>query len=88
MATEPVEPLEVAERVERYVDRELTDARKYDNRAPLDDSGVWSLHRLAAEIYALGFDAGEMVAGIRHRGERQRAEERSDDKSDLGQETP
>jgi hypothetical protein len=67
-----VVPLEVAEAVERYVDRELADFRKFDNRAPFDGSGVWSLHRLAAHVYALGFDAGEGVAEIRARGERAR----------------
>jgi hypothetical protein len=55
----------------------LADARNYENRSPLDDSGVWDLHRLAAQIYALGFDDGEIVAGIRARGVAQRA-------SDLG----
>jgi hypothetical protein len=68
MAEYSIEPREVAEAVERYVDAELADARKYDNRTPLDDSGVWSLHRLAASVFALGFEAGEQVAEVRARG--------------------
>lgn len=60
--------------VERYVDREVADA-KYDNRQPLDDSGVYSLHFLAAEIFAAGVKQGEYVAHIRARGEVRRAKE-------------
>jgi hypothetical protein len=67
-----IEPREVAEAVERYVERELADARQYDNRTPLDDCGVWSLHRLAATIFALGFEAGEQVAEVRARGQQHR----------------
>ncbi len=79
MATEhPVEPREVAERVERYVNRELHDARQYENRSALDDSGVWSLHRLAAEIYALGFAAGGDVERIRADGDQERRREAAD----------
>jgi hypothetical protein len=72
MSESIVEPREVAEAVERYADRELADARKYDNRQPLDDSGVWDLHRLAAKVFALGFEAGEHVAEVRARGQRER----------------
>lgn len=56
------EPLEVVQRVEDYVRSELGDSEKYSNRSPLDESGVWSLHALAAEIYALGWRDGETVA--------------------------
>lgn len=72
MSESIIEPREVAEAVERYVVAELADARKYENRKPLDDSGVWSLHRLAAKVFALGFEAGEQVAEIRARGQRDR----------------
>ena len=27
-----------------YVERELADAAKFENRQPLDESGIWSLH--------------------------------------------
>jgi hypothetical protein len=67
-----VEPREVANLIERYVSQALADARKYDNSQPLDDSGVFTLHRLGARIYALGFDAGEQVANVRESGMRQR----------------
>jgi hypothetical protein len=72
MAEYSIEPREVAEAVERYVERELADAAKYENRTPLDDSGVWSLHRLAASVFALGFESGEQVAEVRARGQRDR----------------
>lgn len=46
---------EVVQMVEEYVYKELSDAEKYENRSPLDESGIWSLHALAAEIYAAAF---------------------------------
>lgn len=66
------EPYEVVEMVERYVDKELDDARKFDNREPLDDSGVYSLHLLAAAIYAKGALDGERAASERERRRNQR----------------
>ena len=51
-------PADVVQAVEDYIHKELSDAQKYDNSSPLDESGIWSLHRLAANIYAKGFDAG------------------------------
>ena len=68
-----VMPVQVAQLVNGYAASELADSRKYSNRQPLDDSGIFSLHRLAAEIYAAGFTAGEQVAEERHHGERIRA---------------
>jgi hypothetical protein len=67
-----IEPVAVAERVDRYVDRALRDAAKFDNSAPLDVDGVWDLHRLAAEIYAIGHEDGERVADARHRAKEVR----------------
>lgn len=75
MSESIIEPREVAEAVERYVDSELADARKFENRRPLDDGGVWELHRLAAKVFALGFEAGEQVGEIRARGQRNRDRE-------------
>lgn len=72
MTVHSIEPAEVAEVVERYVAEQLADTRQYDNRSPLDQSGVWSLHRIAADIYALGFAACERTAAVRARGERER----------------
>lgn len=60
-------PATVVQQVEEYVYKELSDAEKYDNSSPLDESGIWSLHRLAARIYAAGFDAGERVEAERSR---------------------
>lgn len=60
--------------VEAYVREELRDAAKYDNSTPLDESGVWSLHALAAHIYALGFEAGERAEDRKSRARAERAE--------------
>lgn len=67
-----IEPQAVVELVERYIDDELRQAAKYDNREPFDDSGCWSLHELAAQIYATGYDHGERAEAERQRGERNR----------------
>lgn len=75
MAEHIVVPREVAELVERYVDKALTSAQKYANSSPLDESGVYELHRLAAQILAVGFDLGEQVTEIRNRGQRAREQQ-------------
>lgn len=67
---------DVVQSVEQYVYRELADAKKYDNRAPLDESGIFSLHRLVAEAYARGWDDGERVAVQKERGRRDRERDR------------
>jgi hypothetical protein len=67
-----IEPLTVAEAVENYVESELHDEAKYENRKPLDESGVWSLHALAARIYAQGWADGRRAADIHARGQRLR----------------
>jgi hypothetical protein len=67
-----VEPLVIAEMVESFVDSEHEDDRKYENRTPLDESGVWTLHQLAGRIYAAGFDEGSRTTEVRGRGRRQR----------------
>lgn len=79
MANDPqlIEPESVSELVERYVDRELSNAAKFDNCTPLDESGIYSLHRLGAEIYALGHEAGERVADSRRRGRDLRSKKES-----------
>jgi hypothetical protein len=63
---------EVVQMVEEYIRSELSDAEKYDNRTPLDESGIWSLHALSARIYARGFDDGERVEAERGRQARHR----------------
>lgn len=53
--------------VEEYVESELRDTEKYINRTPLDDTGIWSLHALAAQLYAMGFEDGQRVEAERGR---------------------
>ena len=53
-------PQDIANAVEDYVRSELRDCARYSNRAPLDDSGVWSLRRLVERAYASGYDAGHL----------------------------
>ena len=65
-------PQTIVRMVEEYVSRELSDQEKYDNRTPLDESGIWSLHRMAARIYASGFDEGVRIEAERARCVRQR----------------
>lgn len=63
-------PIDVVDSVERYVDSELDQAKKYDNRTPLDESGVYTLHQLVARVYQAGWDAGAM--GQMHKESRLR----------------
>ncbi len=73
--TEPnVTTHEVTGLVEEYVRRELSDYAKYENRSPLDEDGIRSLHQLAARVYSLGFRDGENVE--RRRGTEARLRER------------
>lgn len=74
-----IEPSEVVRAVEAYVGKELSDARQYSNREPLDESGIWSLHRLAAEVYAMGYAAGEMAESERGRYQHVRSKDRRRD---------
>lgn len=70
-------PSALIEAVDRYVERELADAAKYENRQPLDESGIWALHTLAAKVYAVGWADGEAAEGERARNARSRVRERS-----------
>lgn len=70
--TNPVEPLAIAQEVERYVDGEFRDTEKYSNRELLDESGVYELHSLAARIYQAGFNDGRAVEGWKRNEQRQR----------------
>ncbi|MFD6400714.1 hypothetical protein [Nocardia sp. NPDC060249] len=72
MSSDQIEPIEVVCHVEQYVEYELRDVKQFSNRALLDESGVWSLHRLAAEIYAMGYRAGDQAAAERGRKARSR----------------
>ena len=73
MGERPVEPFAITQLVDMFVDEELRDAAKYSNRSPLDDSGVYALHDLAARIYAIGFNEGCASEGWRQNSRRQRA---------------
>jgi len=65
-----IETPEVVQLVDGYVRKALNDAQRYDNSEPLDDSGVWSLHQLASQIYMIGFRDGENVEMLRTHGEQ------------------
>ncbi len=67
-----IEPPEVIRVVENYVDEELRDTARYTNRTPLDSSGVWGLHQVARDIYALGVRDGASQERARSSGIRQR----------------
>lgn len=62
------EPANVAQQVDSWVSDQFRNARKWENSELLDDNGTFTLHRLAASIYAQGHAAGEQV-------ERNRANE-------------
>ena len=70
---ESIVTTEVVHLVDAYVGKELADAKRFDNRAPLDESGIYSLHLLAATIFAKGYELGQMSAEARHHGEHIRA---------------
>jgi len=78
MSERLVEPFAVAQLVEQYASDEIRDAAKYSNRAPLDESGVYSLHTLAARIYQLGFNEGASVERWRNAEQRHRDRERAE----------
>jgi len=67
-----VEPNAIVALVEGFVNDEYSDDSKFENRTPLDESGIWSLHQLAAEIYANGFAEGVRAEEARQRGKRER----------------
>lgn len=73
MGAQPIEPRLVVSRVEEYVDAELAQVEKYDHRRPLDESGIYGLHQLAAEIYALGYAEGAGAGADRAQAQRYRA---------------
>ena len=73
-----IEPQAVVQMVEDYVTSELASREKFDNRDPLDHSGVWSLHALAAAIYVKGYEDGEQAQAERDRGQRARDRQAGD----------
>lgn len=69
-------PVVVVEIVDRFIGDEYRDAAKFSNREILDDSGAYSLHGTAAEVYARGYQDGRMAERQRANGERQRERDR------------
>lgn len=72
-------PVDAVRLVELYVSSELEDARQYENRHPLDDSGIYALHQLAARIFSLGCVAGRDSERVRSEGARLRAKEKTNE---------
>lgn len=72
-----IETAVVVQLVEEYVLHELHDAAKFTNRAPLDESGIYDLHRVAARVYAAGWRDGERAAMERAHAQDQRGRERA-----------
>lgn len=70
-------PIAVVETIDRFIGDEFRDAAKYSNREVLDDSGAYSLHGAAAQVYARGYQDGLMAERARANGERQRERDRA-----------
>jgi hypothetical protein len=66
MSENRIEPQPVIDLVESYISQELRDFQRYENRSSFDSSGVWSLHQLAREVYALGVKDGAAQEGSRN----------------------
>lgn len=67
-----IEPADVVRMIDQYVEEEYTQAGTYDNKGVLDEDGIYNLHTLAAEIFALGYEAGRASEAIRNQAKRQR----------------
>jgi|GEM_PF-7098063 len=66
-------PAEISNLIDQFADTEHRNARKYSNSEPLDESGIYDLHQVAARIYATGFDDGRRVESERQRAKHARA---------------
>lgn len=67
-----IAPLDVIAQVDHWISAQIDSARRYENSELLDESGAWSLHALAAQIYARGWRDGEMAESNRAHGQRGR----------------
>jgi len=67
-----IAPRDVIDDVDRWIGEEISQAERYDNRELLDSSGCWSLHALAALIYARGWTDGERAESARSESQRRR----------------
>lgn len=72
------EPFDVVQYVDMWIEDELRDAARFDNRQPLDESGCHSLHNLARKIYALGVHDGCVQQANRDKAQRQRERMRAE----------
>lgn len=81
-------PVAVVEMVDQYVSAEYREASKFSNRAVLDESGAYSLHGLAAELYARGYQDGRMAERARADGERRRERDLAGDGKKNGSQVP
>lgn len=77
MADIQIETPAVVQLIEEYIRCELRDATQFTNRTPLDESGIYDLHRVAARVYAAGWRDGERAAMERAHAQAQRDRERS-----------
>lgn len=66
--TYPIEPAEVVQMVDRYVEKAHRDAEQASNVELLDEGQAFSLHMLAAEVYALAWDHATRAAESRRIG--------------------
>lgn len=77
MSNDTPVPIAVVELVDRFIEGEHRDAHRFTNREVLDDSGAYSLHGTAADVYARGYQDGRMAERARSNNERQRERDRA-----------
>ncbi len=75
MGDDRILPQQQGTEIEMWVDQRISDAAKYDNVELLDEGGVFSLHMLAARIYAAGWNDGSRAESERMRGAQRRRDE-------------
>lgn len=71
-------PSNIPQMVDQYVLDELEQEQKYSNRSPLDESGIFSLHQLAARIYQCGYEDGARSEATKFCAERKREKLRNE----------
>lgn len=75
--TPRIVPARLADGIEAYVHKELSDAERYENSEPLDEDGVYGIYTLVAEAYAAGYEDGMVSEARRQSARRQRDRERA-----------
>lgn len=70
--SDTVEPREIVDMVDRWIDGEISSALRWDNKELLDEDGAYTLHRLAAGIYAAGWTGGSSATQERLWAQRRR----------------